>query len=76
MAKEKWMQKASEKMEEKGTKGSFTRAAKKAGKSVAEYAKEEEHAPGKMGMKARFAERAQKVARKKKRSSSRSSSRR
>jgi hypothetical protein len=31
MAKGKWIQKAVKKMEEKGTKGSFTRMAKKAG---------------------------------------------
>ena len=52
---EKWMQKASERMRAKGTVGSFTRAAKHAGKSVGEFAKEKAHAPGKMGKKARFA---------------------
>lgn len=61
------MQKASEKMEEKGTKGSFTRSAKRAGKSVGEYAREEAHAPGKLGKRARFALAARKVSRKKSR---------
>ena len=50
----KWMQAAAEKMKEKGTVGSFGRAAKKAGESTKEFAREKEHAPGKMGKKARF----------------------
>lgn len=37
--KKKWMQKASKKMEQKGTKGSFSAAAKKAGKTSLEFAK-------------------------------------
>jgi hypothetical protein len=61
---EKWMQKASERMKEKGTVGSFTRAAKKAGKSVGEFAQEKSHAPGKMGKKARFALAARKAVHK------------
>jgi len=51
----KWMQAAAQKMKSKGTVGSFTRAAKKAGKSVAQFAQEKKSAPGKMGKKARFA---------------------
>lgn len=39
MAKKKWIQKAVKKMEEKGTKGSFSKAAKKAGKSTKAFAK-------------------------------------
>lgn len=61
--KGKWMQEASEKMEEKGTKGSFTRSAKRAGKSVGEYAREKAGAGGKLGKRARFALAARKVAR-------------
>lgn len=64
MADEKWMQHAGEKMEEKGTKGSFTRMAKKKGESVAKLAHEDAHKPGKVGKKARFALMAEKVARK------------
>lgn len=36
-------------------RGLFTKKAHAAGKSVAEYAKEEAHAPGKLGKEARFA---------------------
>lgn len=36
-------------------KGLFTEKAHKAGKSVQEYAAEEQHAPGKLGKEARFA---------------------
>lgn len=35
--------------------GSFTAAAKRAGKSVAEYAQEKKHAGGKIGARARLA---------------------
>jgi hypothetical protein len=52
---EKWMQKAKDKMEAKGTVGSFTRLAKKAGKSVQEFAREKKGAGGKLGKKANFA---------------------
>lgn len=50
-------------MEEKGTKGSFTRSAKRAGKSVGEYAEEKRHASGKIGRRARFALAARKAHR-------------
>jgi len=69
---EKWMQKASEEMERKGTKGAFSRAAKRAGKSVAQYAREKEHASGVIGKRARFALRAMEASRKRSRRSSRS----
>jgi hypothetical protein len=61
--KDKWMQEANEKMDEKGTKGTFTRSAKRAGKSVAEYAREKKHAKGKLGRRARFALNARKANR-------------
>jgi hypothetical protein len=47
-------------MEEKGTKGLFTKKAKAAGKTVAEFAKEKRHAGGKLGKEAVFAANAQK----------------
>lgn len=37
-------------------RGLFTRKARAAGKSVAEYAREKAHAPGRLGKEARFAE--------------------
>lgn len=45
----KWIQKANIK------KGAFTAKAKRAGKSVAEYAEEKKDAPGKLGREARLA---------------------
>jgi len=51
---------AGKRMEEKGTKGLFTRKAKAAGKTVAEFAKEKRHAGGKLGKEAVFAANAQK----------------
>jgi hypothetical protein len=51
---------AGKRMEEKGTKGLFTRKAKAAGKTVAEFAKEKKHAGGKLGKEAVFAANAQK----------------
>ena len=48
MAK-KWIQKAIKKP------GSFSKAAKKAGKSTMEYAEEKKHAKGKIGRRARLA---------------------
>lgn len=48
MAK-KWIQKAIK------HPGSFTRAAKRAGKSVSEYAQEKKHAKGTLGKRARLA---------------------
>lgn len=58
------MQKASAEMQRKGTVGSFTAEAKRAGKTVHEYALEKEHAPGRLGKRARFALLAEKIARK------------
>lgn len=55
MAKDKWAQKASERMEKKGTKGSLTRIAKKHGESPMAFARSKYNAPGKVGKKARFA---------------------
>lgn len=52
---EKWIQKAREGMEAKGTVGSFSRAAKKAGMSTMAFARKEKNAGGKMGKKANFA---------------------
>jgi hypothetical protein len=49
MSKKKWIQDAIKKP------GSFSSAAKRAGKSTAEYAKEKEDAPGKTGRRARLA---------------------
>jgi hypothetical protein len=72
MAAEKWMQAESEREEKAGTKGSFTRAAKRAGKSTSAYAREKEHASGKIGQKARMALRFAEARRKKSRSGGRS----
>ena len=44
--------------------GSFSAAAKKAGKSTAEYASEKADAPGKMGKRARLAETLMKMRKK------------
>ena len=55
----KWMQAAAEKMKEKGTVGSFTRAAHKAGKSVSQFANMKH--TGKMAQKANFAKQAAKA---------------
>jgi hypothetical protein len=51
----KWMQAESSREEHAGTKGSFSSAAARAGKSTAEYAEEKQHAPGKLGKRARLA---------------------
>ena len=52
---------ASAEMEKKGTKGLFTKEAKKAGKSVGEFAKEERHSTNPtMRKRAVFAANAQK----------------
>lgn len=51
----RWMQKAANKMKEKGTEGSFTRIAKAHGRSTHEEAIHDEHKPGKIGKKARMA---------------------
>jgi hypothetical protein len=55
MATNRWMQKAATSMKKKGTEGSFTRAAKRAGYGTQEYAHMKEHAPGKLGKRARMA---------------------
>ena len=51
----KWMQSAAESMKRRGTVGSFTRMAKKAGKGVQTFARQKKHAKGLVGKKARFA---------------------
>lgn len=60
--KDKWMQKAVP----ESHKGLFTRKAKTAGKSVAEYASEKKDAKGKLGKEARFALTATKISRSRK----------
>jgi len=50
------MQKASESIKASGHKGIFKAAAKRHGMSTSAFAKKEEHAPGKMGKRARLAE--------------------
>lgn len=61
----KWMQKAADRMKKKGTKGSFTAAAKKAGRSVGEQIKAVlkpgSKASTKMKRKAAFAKAARKA---------------
>lgn len=57
---EKWMQKASEKMEEKGTKGSY-------GHHSMKTINKDIHKGGKKGKKAAFAKMAKKVAAKRRR---------
>jgi hypothetical protein len=52
----RWMQHVKKGMEKKGTEGVFSGAAKKAGKSTSEFAKEHEHDSGKLGKRARLAE--------------------
>ncbi len=54
-----WMQAAVP----KSHRGIFTAKAKKAGKSVQQYARAKAHAPGKLGAQARFALNAKRVAR-------------
>jgi hypothetical protein len=70
MAKKKWMQAARERMKRKGTVGSFSRAAKRAGMSTAAYArkvlKKGSKASAAMKKKAAFAKAAGKVARRRK----------
>jgi hypothetical protein len=50
------MQKESKREAKAGTKGSFSAAAARAGKSTSEFAKEHEHSSGKIGKRARMAE--------------------
>lgn len=52
MAKKKWVKGVTEHMH----KGLFKEKAEKAGESTGAYAREEEHAPGKLGKEARLAE--------------------
>ena len=54
---EKWMQSESRREKHAGTKGVFKRAAARAGMSTRAYARKEEHASGKLGRRARMAER-------------------
>jgi hypothetical protein len=49
-----WMADESEREKSAGTKGSFSSAAARAGKSTAEYANEKASAPGKIGRRARM----------------------
>ena len=56
----KWMKSATDRMAEKGTKGSLTKIAKSHGESPMAFAKGHYHAKGKVGEKARFAVNAQK----------------
>lgn len=51
----KWMQKESQREKHAGTKGVFSAAAAKAGKSTREYAEEHKHSSGKTGRRARLA---------------------
>jgi hypothetical protein len=50
-----WMQDESDREKSAGTKGKFSGAAAKAGKSTAAYAEEKKGAPGKAGQRARMA---------------------
>ncbi len=69
---EKWITEADQRMEQKGTKGSFTRAAKKAGRSVGEeisaVLKPGSKASTKMKKKAAFAKAMRKIAARKRKS--------
>lgn len=53
--KSKWMQAESEREKSAGTKGVFSAAASRAGKSTQEFAEENKHAGGKKGKRARLA---------------------
>lgn len=66
----KWMKKAFGKHP-----GKFTAKAHRAGKSVQEYAREKEHAPGALGKEARLAKLGKKMARRRHRGSHRGSRR-
>jgi len=52
----RWMQRESKREKSAGTKGSFSSAAARAGKSTSEFAKEHEHSSGTIGKRARMAE--------------------
>ena len=51
----RWMQKVNKGIEKRGTKGVFSSAAAKAGKSTHEFAEEKKHSSGKVGKRARLA---------------------
>jgi len=51
----RWMSRESKREAHAGTKGSFSAAASRAGKSTSEYAHEKEHASGTVGKRARMA---------------------
>ena len=55
MAGGKWMQRVSEGIKSRGTRGVFKKAAEAHGKSTHEYAEEKKHASGKTGARARLA---------------------
>lgn len=55
MASAHWMQKESKREKKAGTKGVFSGAAARAGKSTSEYAEEHKHDSGKLGNRARMA---------------------
>lgn len=60
----KFLQKASARMEKKGTKGLFRRAAEKAGMSTSAFAEKEKHSENpKMRKRAVFAQNAMRAAR-------------
>lgn len=50
-----WMQDESNREKKAGTKGKFSAAASRAGKSTQEFAEEKKHASGKVGQRARMA---------------------
>ena len=51
----RWMKKASESIKSNGTKGVFSAAAKRAGKSTHKFAEEHKHSSGVEGKRARLA---------------------
>lgn len=55
MATNRWMQKVASGIKHRGTKGVFSSAAKRAGKSTHEFAEEHKHSSGKIGKRARLA---------------------
>jgi len=52
---DKWIGGVKRSMKRRGTEGSFSRAAARAGKSTSAYAQEKKHAPGLLGKRARLA---------------------
>lgn len=50
-----WMQAESKREKHAGTKGVFSAAASRAGKSTREFAEEHKHSSGKIGQRARMA---------------------